>query len=129
MVVKSRLSVLGFWSCNTKALGKDPDLYHFCIAMGVDTLYFQSRPRHVLVCRLGAASKTPKARVGIKRYPILFPPHYQCYASLSIHCSSFVYMMSVRKVYFVPAITSAPECSRSLCWNIRTRPALGCTSM
>jgi hypothetical protein len=43
--------------------------------------------------------------------------------------SSFVYMMSVLMVSFVPLTTSSPECKRPRCWNSRTRPAFGTTSI
>lgn len=44
------------------------------------------------------------------------------------YSSNFVYMRSVRRVSLTPPFTSAPECNRSLCWKMRTLPALGSTS-
>jgi hypothetical protein len=43
--------------------------------------------------------------------------------------SSLAYMISVRIVSFCPLSTSSPEWRRSRCWNKRTRPHLGATSI
>lgn len=43
--------------------------------------------------------------------------------------SRTLYMMSVRNVYFVPLTTSSPLWIRRRCWNSRTRPAFGVTSI
>lgn len=42
--------------------------------------------------------------------------------------STFLYSRSVLNVNLTPLVTSAPECSRSRCWNISTLPTLGLTS-
>ena len=47
--------------------------------------------------------------------------------SVWVDLQTFAYIRSVRRVIFVPEVTSSPECSKNRCWKINTRPTFGFT--